>query len=64
LSGHKDISSQLSSDLSKKKRVTSYKTLMAGFTNGFVKNDVELEKEKDALRKVTGGGNFTKIDKI
>jgi len=46
----------------KKKKKTSYKSMMAGIVMGTPERDVE--KEKEALRKVTGGGAFSKIDKI
>lgn len=45
----------------KKKKKTSYKNMMAGMLQGGPK-DIEQQKEK--LREVTGGGAFTKIDKI
>eukprot|EP00339_Tiarina_fusa_P030193 CAMPEP_0117060762 /NCGR_PEP_ID=MMETSP0472-20121206/42263_1 /TAXON_ID=693140 ORGANISM="Tiarina fusus, Strain LIS" /NCGR_SAMPLE_ID=MMETSP0472 /ASSEMBLY_ACC=CAM_ASM_000603 /LENGTH=70 /DNA_ID=CAMNT_0004779097 /DNA_START=715 /DNA_END=927 /DNA_ORIENTATION=- len=46
----------------KGKKKKSYKSLMAGMMHNAPSKDVE--KEKDALRKVTGGGNFSKIEKI
>jgi hypothetical protein len=46
----------------KGKKKKSYKSLMAGMMHTTPSKDVE--KEKDALRKVTGGGNFSKIEKI
>mmetsp|Transcript_14291 Transcript_14291/g.21780 ORF Transcript_14291/g.21780 Transcript_14291/m.21780 type:complete len:98 (-) Transcript_14291:133-426(-) len=46
----------------KKKKKTSYKSMMAGMMQSTEGRDVE--KEKESLRKVTGGGNFTKIEKI
>lgn len=46
----------------KKKKKTSYKNLMAGMMKSSPTRDVEQEKEQ--LRKVTGGGTFSKIDKI
>ena len=46
----------------KKGKKKSYKSLMAGMMNSSPNKDVE--KEKEALRKVTGGGAFSKIDKI
>ena len=49
----------------KKKKKKSYKNLMAGMMNSPpTKDDNKDEKEKEALRKVTGGGAFSKIDKI
>lgn len=46
----------------KKKKKASYKNMMASMMTGAPERDVE--KEKEALRKVTGGGAFSKIDKI
>ena len=46
----------------KKTKKTSYKAMMAAMTKASGERDVEKEKEK--LRKVTGGGTFSKIDKI
>ena len=46
----------------KKSKKTSYKAMMAGIVKSSPERDVE--KEKEALRKVTGGGAFSKIDKI
>lgn len=45
-----------------KKKKKSYKAMMAGMMTNSPDRDVE--KEKDALRKVTGGGAFSKIEKI
>ena len=46
----------------KKKKKASYKSLMAGMMKTSPERDIE--KEKEQLRKVTGGGAFSKIDKI
>lgn len=46
----------------KKKKKPSYKNLMMGMTKCSPERDVE--KDKESLRKVTGGGAFSKIDKI
>lgn len=46
----------------KKKKKTSYKNLLADMMHGSTARDIE--KEKESLRKVTGGGVFSKIDKI
>lgn len=46
----------------KKKKKTSYKNLLADMMHGSTTRDIE--KEKESLRKVTGGGVFSKIDKI
>lgn len=47
----------------KKKKKSSYKSMMAGMTQRN-KDSSSIEKEKADLRKVTGGGAFTKVDKI
>eukprot|EP00559_Dactyliosolen_fragilissimus_P000961 CAMPEP_0184855774 /NCGR_PEP_ID=MMETSP0580-20130426/921_1 /TAXON_ID=1118495 /ORGANISM="Dactyliosolen fragilissimus" /LENGTH=75 /DNA_ID=CAMNT_0027350381 /DNA_START=259 /DNA_END=486 /DNA_ORIENTATION=- len=49
--------------IKKKKKKTSYKAMMANMTREN-KTENDLQKEKDNLRKVTGGGAFSKIDKI
>lgn len=46
----------------KKKKKATYKSMMADMLEGGKPHDVEKEKEK--LKQVTGGGAFTKIDKI
>lgn len=46
----------------KKKKKISYKSMMANMLEGTGTKDVEKEKEK--LRDVTGGGHFKKIDRI
>jgi len=45
----------------KKKKKTSYKAMMAAMTTA---KEVDIEKEKESIRKATGGGAFSKIDKI
>lgn len=50
------------STTTKKKKKASYKDLMSGMMNSSGSRDVQ--KEKESLRKVTGGGQFSKIDKI
>lgn len=47
----------------KKKKKASYKNMMAGITKSATPTR-DIEKEKEGLRKVTGGGAFSKIDKI
>lgn len=47
----------------KKKKKTSYKNMMAGMMKSSSPAR-DVEKEKESLRKVTGGGAFSKIDKI
>lgn len=46
----------------KKKKKASYKSMMAGMMKSAPTKDIEQEKEQ--LRKVTGGGAFSKIEKI
>lgn len=45
----------------KKKKKTSYKAMMSAMTS--VK-EKDIEKEKESIRQATGGGAFSKIDKI
>jgi hypothetical protein len=47
----------------KKKSKTTYKNMMASMMKQQTP-ERDVEKEKEALRKVTGGGAFSKIDKI
>ena len=47
----------------KKKKKATYKNLMAGMLEKSKDRDIDKESEK-AIKKVTGGGAFTKIDKI
>lgn len=46
----------------KKKKKASYKSMMAGMMHSTPGRS--SDKEKESLRNVTGGGAFTKIDKI
>lgn len=46
----------------KKKKKISYKNMMAGMMEQSGPRDAE--KEKEGIKKVTGGGAFSKIDKI
>lgn len=46
----------------KKKKKISYKNMMAGMMEQNGPRDAE--KEKEGIKKVTGGGAFSKIDKI
>lgn len=46
----------------KKKKKASYKSMMAAMTKPSGSRDAE--KEKESIRKATGGGAFSKIDKI
>ena len=46
----------------KKKKKISYKNMMAGMMEQSGPRDTE--KEKEGIKKVTGGGAFSKIDKI
>ena len=50
-----------STSTKKKKKKGGYRSLMAGLTKGSVR-DVSAEKEK--IKNVTGGGVFSKVDKI
>uniref|UniRef100_A0A7S2HUR5 A20-type domain-containing protein n=1 Tax=Helicotheca tamesis TaxID=374047 RepID=A0A7S2HUR5_9STRA len=45
----------------KKKKKATYKNMMADMMKG---DGRDTQKEKEDLRKVTGGGTFTKIEKI
>jgi hypothetical protein len=47
--------------LKKKKKKTSYKAMMASVTQSAPR---DAEKEKESIRKATGGGAFSKIEKI
>merc|ERR1712107_498401 len=47
----------------KRKKKTSYKNMMKGILQSNTP-DRDAEKDKESLRKVTGGGSFTKVDKI
>jgi hypothetical protein len=47
----------------RKKKKASYKNMMAGITKSATPTR-DIEKEKEGLRKVTGGGAFSKIEKI
>ena len=58
----KDAETPRKKTTKKKKKKTSYKSMMAAMTQG--NNEHDIEKEKESLRKVTGGGTFSKIDKI
>jgi hypothetical protein len=46
-----------------KKKKTSYKSMMADMTKR-TKDENDINREKEGLRKVTGGGTFAKIDRI
>lgn len=47
----------------KKKKKTSYKAMLEGMMTGSG-TSTDIEKQKDKIRSVTGGGVFVKIDKI
>jgi len=47
----------------KSKKKSSYKSMMAGIVQGN-SSDRDSEKEKEQIRRVTGGGAFSKIDRI
>jgi hypothetical protein len=55
-------SSSSTSMIKKKKKKTSYKAMMAAMTKPTGTRDAEMEKE--SIRQATGGGAFSKIDKI
>jgi len=46
----------------KKKKKLNYKNMLAGMMEQSAPRDVE--KEKESIQKVTGGGTFMKIDQI
>jgi hypothetical protein len=52
---------KVTASVPKKKKKTSYKNMMASMLESKGK---DLEMEKESLRKVTGGGAFSKIEKI
>jgi len=47
----------------RKKKKASYKNMMAGMMKS-TSPTRDADKEKEVLRKVTGGGTFSKIEKI
>ncbi len=47
----------------RKKKKASYKNMMKGIVQSSSPSK-DIEQEKEGLRKVTGGGAFSKIDKI
>lgn len=55
------VDSPATTPAKKKKTKTSYKSMMAGMLEEKTR---DIEKEKEKLRGVTGGGTFQKIDKI
>ena len=57
-----EVSPAAAAPLKKKKKKASYKTLMASILTSDEKKDIA--KEREALSKVTGGGAFSKIEKI
>lgn len=58
------ISQQKKTTKKKKKKSTNYKNMMKGIMKNDIAEDVKKEKEESNIRKVTGGGQFTKIDRI
>mmetsp|Transcript_34464 Transcript_34464/g.79553 ORF Transcript_34464/g.79553 Transcript_34464/m.79553 type:complete len:274 (+) Transcript_34464:161-982(+) len=52
-----------SSTKKRKKKKASYRNMMAGMMKSSTPSR-DIEKEKEGLRKVTGGGAFSKIEKI
>merc|ERR1712238_303720 len=61
--GNKEVAMLAPSASLKKKKKISYKSMMASMTQN-TKSAADIQKEKENLRKVTGGGAFLKIDKI
>jgi hypothetical protein len=57
-----DEAKPLADDQKKKKKKTSYKNMLKDMMKSTPERDIEKEKEK--LRQVTGGGQFQKIEKI
>jgi hypothetical protein len=58
------LSAASSTTPKKKKKKASYKDMMSGMIKTATPDADAKEKQKEQLRKVTGGGAFTKIDKI
>jgi hypothetical protein len=48
----------------KKKKKQSFKSLMAGLTQTDTTVEQEKQNEQDRLKKITGGGTFSKLDRI
>ncbi|KAL3782732.1 hypothetical protein ACHAW5_006728 [Stephanodiscus triporus] len=57
-----DATAAASPSKKKKKKKASYKNMLAGMMEGSGTRDAE--KEKESIKKVTGGGAFVKVDKI
>ena len=57
-----DATAEASPMKKKKKKKASYKNMLAGMMEGNGSRDAE--KEKESIKKVTGGGAFVKVDKI
>ena len=55
------VDSPATTPAKKKKKKTSYKSMMAGMLEEKTR---DIEKEKEKLRGVTGGGTFQKIEKF
>lgn len=53
----------LPSPVKKKKKKATYRNMMAGMLEG-TSASRDVEKEKEKLKEVTGGGQFQKVDKI
>ena len=59
-----DVSSRPKKKAVKKKAKKSFKSMMSGIMKRGNLKERNLQDEKDALKKVTGGGQFLKVDKI
>jgi len=59
-----DVSSRPKKKVVKKKAKKSFKSMMSGIMKRGNLKERNLQDEKDALKKVTGGGQFLKVDKI
>eukprot|EP00978_Attheya_sp_CCMP212_P008467 scaffold19891_cov44-Attheya_sp.AAC.2 len=57
-----DINPSPDTKTKKKKKKANYRNMMAVMLES--SKDGDIEKEKDTLRKVTGGGQFSKVEKI
>jgi len=58
------ISQKKKTTKKKKKKNVNYKNMMKGIMKNDIADDEKKEKEESNIRKVTGGGEFRKIDRI
>lgn len=64
-SSPKDVKSFVDKTTKKKKKKKSYKNMMADLMSGDGSSSKpNIKRDREELRKVTGGGAFTKVDKI